>query len=299
MRHKPVLLREAIEYLRVDPAGVYLDLTFGRGGHTAALLGKLTTGRVIAFDRDEEAIIAGRSHFADETGKLQLVHAAFSSVAEIVHEPVQGVLADLGVSRDQLENADRGFSFQWEGPLRMTMDAGQALTAETLVNHYDERQLADLIYQFGEERRSRRIARAIVRERPIRSTTHLAEVVEKVVPRTPRRRSHGGRIHPATRTFQAIRIAVNDELGEIERLVETAPLLLAPGGRFAAISFHSLEDRAIKRGLRRWKERGVLEILTRRVVRPSKEEIEQNPASRSAKLRAAERTELEWPQQNG
>ncbi len=299
MRHKPVLLREAIEYLRVDPAGVYLDLTFGGGGHTAALLGKLTTGRVIAFDRDAEAIAAGRSRFAGETRKLQLVHAAFSSVAEIVQEPVQGVLADLGVSRDQLENADRGFSFQWEGPLRMTMDAGQALTAETLVNHYDERQLADLIYQFGEERRSRRIARAIVRERPIRSTTHLAEVVEKVVPRTPRRRSHGGRIHPATRTFQAIRIAVNDELGEIERLVETAPLLLAPGGRFAAISFHSLEDRAIKRGLRRWKERGVLEILTRRVVRPSEEEIEQNPASRSAKLRAAERTELEWPQQNG
>ena len=299
MRHKPVLLREAIEYLRVDPAGVYLDLTFGGGGHTAALLGKLTTGRVIAFDRDAEAIAAGRSRFAGETRKLQLVHAAFSSVAEIVQEPVQGVLADLGVSRDQLENADRGFSFQWEGPLRMTMDAGQALTAETLVNHYDERQLADLIYQFGEERRSRRIARAIVRERPIRSTTHLAEVVEKVVPRTPRRRSHGGRIHPATRTFQAIRIAVNDELGEIERLVETVPLLLAPGGRFAAISFHSLEDRAIKRGLRRWKERGVLEILTRRVVRPSEEEIEQNPASRSAKLRAAERTELEWPQQNG
>ena len=292
-------MREAIEYLRVDPAGVYLDLTFGRGGHTAALLGKLTTGRVIAFDRDAEAIAAGRSHFADETGKLQLVHAAFSSVAEVVHEPAQGVLADLGVSRDQLENADRGFSFQREGPLRMTMDAGQALTAETIVNHYDERQLADLIYQFGEERRSRRIARAIVRERPIRSTTHLAEVVEKVVPRTPRRRSHGGRIHPATRTFQAIRIAVNDELGEIERLVETVPLLLAPGGRFAAISFHSLEDRAIKRGLRRWKERGVLEILTRRVVRPSQEEIEQNPASRSAKLRAAERTELEWPQQNG
>ena len=292
-------MREAIEYLRVDPAGVYLDLTFGGGGHTAALLGKLTTGRVIAFDRDAEAIAAGRSRFADETRKLQLVHAAFSSVAEIVQEPVQGVLADLGVSRDQLENADRGFSFQWEGPLRMTMDAGQALTAETLVNHYDERQLADLIYQFGEERRSRRIARAIVRGRPIRSTTHLAEVVEKVVPRTPRRRSHGGRIHPATRTFQAIRIAVNDELGEIERLVETVPLLLAPGGRFAAISFHSLEDRAIKRGLRRWKERGVLEILTRRVVRPSEEEIEQNPASRSAKLRAAERTELEWPQQNG
>ncbi len=200
------------------------------------------------------------------------------------------------MSRDQLEDADRGFSFQKEGPLRMTMDEGQALTAETIVNHYDERQLADLIYQFGEERRSRRIARAIVRERPIRSTTHLAEVVEKAVPRAPRQRR---RIHPATRTFQAIRIAVNDELGEAERLLAEAPLLLAPGGRMAVISFHSLEDRVVKQGFRRWKERGVLEVLTRRVVRPSEEEIERNPASRSAKLRVAERTELEWPQQNG
>ena len=296
MRHKPVLLAEVIEFLRVDPAGVYLDLTFGAGGHAAALLRKLTTGRVIAFDRDEEAIAAGRRRFADESGKLQFVHAVFSSLAETVHEPVQGILADLGMSRDQLEDADRGFSFQREGPLRMTMDGGQALTAEAIVNHYDERQLADLIYQFGEERRSRRIARAIVRERPIRSTTHLAEVVERAVPRAPRQR---GRIHPATRTFQAIRIAVNDELGEAERLLETAPLLLAPGGRMAVISFHSLEDRVVKQGFRRWKERGVLEVLTRRVVRPSEEEIERNPASRSAKLRAAERTELEWPQQNG
>ena len=285
-----------IEWLRVDPAGLYLDLTFGAGGHTAALLRRLTAGRVIAFDRDKEAIAAGCRRFADESGKLQLVHAAFSSLTETVHRPVQGILADLGMSRDQLEDADRGFSFQKEGPLRMTMDEGQALTAETIVNHYDERQLADLIYQFGEERRSRRIARAIVRERPIRSTTHLAEVVEKAVPRAPRQRR---RIHPATRTFQAIRIAVNDELGEAERLLAEAPLLLAPGGRMAVISFHSLEDRVVKQGFRRWKERGVLEVLTRRVVRPSEEEIERNPASRSAKLRVAERTELEWPQQNG
>ena len=285
-----------IEWLRVDPAGLYLDLTFGAGGHTAALLRRLTAGRVIAFDRDKEAIAAGRRRFADESGKLQLVHAAFSSLTETVHRPVQGILADLGMSRDQLEDADRGFSFQKEGPLRMTMDEGQALTAEAIVNHYDERQLADLIYQFGEERRSRRIARAIVRERPIRSTTHLAEVVEKAVPRAPRQRR---RIHPATRTFQAIRIAVNDELGEAERLLAEAPLLLAPGGRMAVISFHSLEDRVVKQGFRRWKERGVLKVLTRRVVRPSEEEIERNPASRSAKLRVAERTELEWPQQNG
>ena len=296
MRHEPVLLPTVIEWLRVDPAGLYLDLTFGAGGHTAALLQRLTTGRVIAFDRDKEAIAAGHRRFADELGRLQLVHAAFSSLTEVVNEPVRGILADLGMSRDQLEDANRGFSFQREGPLLMTMNEGQALTAEAIVNHYDERQLADLIYQFGEERRSRRIARAIVRERPIRSTTHLAEVVEKAVPRAPRQR---GRIHAATRTFQAIRIAVNDELGEAERLLEEAPLLLAPGGRMAVISFHSLEDRVVKQGFRRWKERGVLEVLTRRVERPSEEEIERNPASRSAKLRVAERTELEWPQQNG
>ena len=285
-----------IEWLQVDPAGSYLDLTFGAGGHTAAFLERLATGRVIAFDRDKDAIAAGRRRFADELGKLQLVNAAFSSLTETVHEPVQGILADLGMSRDQLEDAARGFSFQKEGPLRMTMDAGQALTADAIVNHYDERQLADLIYQFGEERRSRRIARAIVRERPIRSTTHLAEVVEKAVPRASRQRR---RIHPATKTFQALRIAVNDELGEAEWLLAEAPLLLAPGGRMAVISFHSLEDRVVKQGFRRWKERGVLEVLTRRVERPSDEEIERNPASRSAKLRVAERTELEWPQQNG
>ena len=296
MRHEPVLLTEVIEWLQVDPAGSYLDLTFGAGGHTAAFLERLATGRVIAFDRDKDAIAAGRRRFADELGKLQLVNAAFSSLTETVHEPVQGILADLGMSRDQLEDAARGFSFQKEGPLRMTMDAGQALTADAIVNHYDERQLADLIYQFGEERRSRRIARAIVRERPIRSTTHLAEVVEKAVPRASRQRR---RIHPATKTFQALRIAVNDELGEAEWLLAEAPLLLAPGGRMAVISFHSLEDRVVKQGFRRWKERGVLEVLTRRVERPSDEEIERNPASRSAKLRVAERTELEWPQQNG
>tara|TARA_Y100000588_G_scaffold395173_2_gene520779 strand:- start:3887 stop:4756 length:870 start_codon:yes stop_codon:yes gene_type:complete len=289
-------VQEVIDYLKVDPKGVYLDLTFGRGGHTAALLDRLTTGRVIALDRDKSAIEAGHERFMNESGKLQLMCEKFSSVSEIVREPVQGILADLGISRDQIEDANRGFSFQRQGPLRMTMDAKQALTAKEIVNHYDERQLADLIYQFGEERRSRRIARAIVRERPIRDTTHLAEVVEKAVPRTSFRQRHKSQIHPATRTFQAIRIAVNDEIGEVEKLLATAPLMLAPGGRMTVISFHSLEDRVVKHSFRQWNTRGVLEVLTRRIVRPSTEEIAGNPASRSAKLRAAERTELEWPQ---
>ena len=293
MRHYPVLLEEAIDYLNVDPAGVYVDCTFGEGGHSQAILQRLTTGRLIALDRDSTAIEAGRERLAEYRDKLTLIHADFSTVAEFVTAPVQGILADVGVSRRHLEDPERGFSFMSEGPLDMAMDQGQRLTAETIVNHYGERQLADLIYQFGEERRSRRIARAIVRGRPIRTTTHLAEIAEKAVPRTPR-----GRIHPATRTFQAIRIAVNDELGELEKLLETAPSLLSPGGRMVAISFHSLEDRLVKQSFRSWKQEGVFDVLTRRIVRPSPGEISKNPASRSAKLRASKRTALEWPHQN-
>ena len=293
MRHYPVLLDEAIEYLNVDPAGVYVDCTFGEGGHSRAILRRLTSGRLIALDRDAAALEAGREALVEYRDKLTLIHANYSSVAEFVTAPVQGILADVGLSRRQIEDAERGFSFMSEGPLNMAMDQGQRLTAETIVNHYGERQLADLIYQFGEERRSRRIARAIVRGRPIRTTTHLAGIVEKAVPRTPR-----GRIHPATRTFQAIRIAVNDELGELEKLLETAPSLLSPGGRMAVISFHSLEDRLVKQSFRSWKQEGVFDVLTRRIVRPSPGEISKNPASRSAKLRASKRTALEWPHQN-
>ena len=292
MRHYPVLLEEAIEYLSVDPAGVYVDCTFGEGGHSEAILKKLTTGRLIALDRDSTAIEAGRERLAEYQDKLTLIHTEYSSVADFVKAPVQGILADVGLSRRHLE-PERGFSFMHEGPLNMAMDQGQRLTAETIVNHYGERQLADLIYQFGEERRSREIARAIVRGRPIRTTTHLAEIVEKAVPRAAR-----GRIHPATRTFQGIRIAVNDELGELERLMEVAPSLLSPGGRMVAISFHSLEDRLVKQSFRSWKQEGVYEVLTRRIVRPSLDEIRKNPASRSAKLRASKRTALEWPHQN-
>ena len=293
MRHYPVLLQEAIEYLRIDPRGVYLDCTFGEGGHSRAILKQLTSGRLIALDRDGSAVEAGREKLAEYRDKLTLIHANFSSVAGLVRTPVQGILADVGVSRRQLEDAERGFSFLSQGPLNMAMDQGQHLTAEVIVNHYGERQLAGLIYQFGEERRSRRIARAIVRGRPIRTTTQLAEIVEKAVPRAAR-----GRIHAATRTFQAIRIAVNDELGELEKLLEAAPELLSPGGRMVAISFHSLEDRLVKQSFRSWKQKGVFEVLTRRIVRPSLEEIRNNPASRSAKLRASQRTALEWPHQN-
>jgi 16S rRNA (cytosine1402-N4)-methyltransferase len=206
---------------------------------------------------------------------------------------VSGIVADLGLSRGQFEDEQRGFSFQREGPLDMRIDRRQALTAADIVNHYGEKDLADLIFQFGEERRSRRIARAVVRGRPIRNTTHLAEIVERVVPRTSRRR-----IHPATKTFQALRIAVNNELESLERFLEQAPLVLGPGGRLVVVSFHSLEDRLVKLAFRRWAQQEVLTILTKRVVRPSQEEVEENPASRSAKLRAAERTATPWRQQN-
>ena len=282
-----------MEYLSIDPEGVYVDCTFGEGGHSEAILQLLTTGRLIALDRDAAAIEAGRERLEEYRDKLTLIHSNYSNLAEFVTTPVQGILADVGLSRRQLEDAERGFSFLSEGPLSMAMDQGQHLTAEVIVNHYGERQLADLIYQFGEERRSRRIARAIVRGRPIRTTTHLAEIVEKAVPRAAR-----GRIHAATRTFQGIRIAVNDELGELEKLLEVAPSLLSPGGRMVAISFHSLEDRLVKQSFRSWKQTGVFDVLTRRIVRPSLDEIRKNPASRSAKLRASQRTALEWPHQN-
>ncbi len=290
-----MLLREVVEYLRIDPAGTYVDCTVGAGGYAEAILARLTTGALLALDRDPAAIQAARLRLAPYGEKVTFIEACYSEIAQKLRTetpffaPVSGIVADLGVARAQLEDPQRGFSFLRPGPLDMRMDQCQALTADQIVNYYDEKQLADLIFQFGEERRSRRIARAIVRGRPIRNTIHLAEVVERAVPRTTHRR-----IHPATRTFQALRIAVNNELGELEKLLEEAPLVLAPGGRMVVVSFHSLEDRLVKLAFRRWAQREVLNILTRRVVRPSEEEVRENPASRSAKLRAAERTATKW-----
>ena len=280
-----------LEYLNIDAGGTYVDCTLGESHYAEAILARLQSGRLIAIDRDADAIESARERLDAHRDKVTLVHASFGAVADIVGEsrPVQGIVADLGLSRGQFETPERGFSFQSEGPLDMRMDRRQTLTAEHVVNHYDERGLADLIYEFGEERRSRRIAKAIVRGRPIRDTAHLAEVVRKAVPRT----SHW-RIHPATKTFQALRIVVNSELEELDRLLEDAPRLLSPGGRFVVISFHSLEDGRVKRSFRLWAGRGVLEILTRRVVRPGEEELRENRASRSAKLRAAERTGQTW-----
>lgn len=285
--HYPVLLKESLEYLAIRPEGIYVDVTAGLGGHTRAIAERLTSGFVIASDRDAEAIELARGNTAAFAEHIRFFHGAFSDIpkalAAIGVEAVDGVLADLGVSRYQLNAAERGFSLNADGPLDMRMDRNQSLTAADLVNELPEKALADLIYQLGEERRSRRISRAIVRARPILATGRLAQVVENAVPRT-------GRIHPATQTFMALRLKVNGELEELEQLLRLAPERLKPGGRLVVLTFMSTEDRMVKRAFQAQARTEKAKILTKHVVRPSKEEILENAASRSAKLRALERT---------
>jgi 16S rRNA (cytosine1402-N4)-methyltransferase len=283
--HVPVLLNETIEYLRVNPDGVYLDTTAGLGGHTAAIASRLTTGMVVAADRDAESIEKARANTAAFQDRIRFVNARFSELTEVLKQagfgPVQGLLADLGVSRYQLTAAERGFSLQAEGPLDMRMNRTEGVTAAELVNTMAEKALADLIYQFGEERRARQIARAIVRSRPIRSTTQLAGVVESAARRT-------GRLHPATQTFMALRMAVNEEQEELDSLLEALPGLVATGGRAVILTFMSLEDRKVKHRFQELARDGRAQILTKHVVKPTEFEIQGNPASRSAKLRALE-----------
>ncbi|MDQ2898274.1 MAG: 16S rRNA (cytosine(1402)-N(4))-methyltransferase RsmH [Acidobacteriota bacterium] len=285
MSHFPVLRDEALEYLAIRPEGTYLDATAGLGGHTGEIARRLTTGKVIASDRDAESLAIARQNTLDATVKIQFIHATFSTLADVLAEAefgkVDGLLADLGVSRFQLTEAPRGFSFMTDGPLDMRMDQSRGATASDLVNRSAEKALADWIHQLGGERRARKIARAIVRSRPIRSTLHLAGVVERAVPRT-------GRLHPATLTFQALRMVVNSEQDELDRLLEIAPRLVHGGGRIVMISFMSLEDGKVKRKFREWEKDGVGKILTKRPIEPSEEETRSNPPSRSAKLRAFE-----------
>jgi 16S rRNA (cytosine1402-N4)-methyltransferase len=240
---------------------------------------------VIANDRDAESLAMARRNTAEWADRICFHQGAFSQLAAALPAcgagQVQGLLADLGVSRYQLTEPDRGFSFMAEGPLDMRMDRSTGITAADLVNQYAEKAIADLIYQLGEERRARKIARAIVRARPIRSSLHLAGVVERAVPRT-------SRLHPATRTFMALRMFVNDEQGELDRLLEIGPELLASGGRMVAISFMSLEDRKVKQRFRGLAQEGRATILTRHPLTPTEEETGLNPASRSAKLRVLE-----------
>jgi 16S rRNA (cytosine1402-N4)-methyltransferase len=293
-QHVPVLLKESLEYLNVRAGGVVVDATLGFGGHSSAIARKLGgAGRLICFDRDEQAMALAKARLdalAAELGaempRVEYVARPFSEIAAVI-KPAQldGLLADFGVSSMQLDEAHRGFSFRADGPLDMRMDPRSELTAEQVVNQADEEDLANLIYEFGEERRSRRIARAIVRARPITTTAELARVVAGCAPPIK-----GEKIHPATRTFQAIRIRVNDELGEIQTLLQSAGSLLKPSGRVVLISFHSLEDRLVKDSFRESAREGVLEILTKKPVVAEEQEALRNPRSRSAKLRAAVRS---------
>lgn len=305
--HAPVLLDEVLEVLHPRDGGIYLDGTFGLGGYARAIL-QAADCRLIAFDRDPTAIEAGAALSAAYPDRLTLVLAPFSEMERYLAGPLDGVALDLGVSSPQLDRAERGFSFRFDGPLDMRM-GGTGETAAEVVNGRSEAELADIIWRYGEERKSRSVARAIVRrraERPFARTLELADTVRGVV-----RKAKDG-IDPATRTFQALRIYVNDELGELERGLAAAERCLAPGGRLAVVSFHSLEDRIVKdflrnrstaapRGSRHLPEAGPgrppsFVLLTRQAVKPSAREAAANPRARSARLRAAERTAAPaWP----
>ena len=299
--HVPVLLKEAIDFLAVRRGGTYIDATMGLGGHSLEIAKRLgAPGHLIGFDKDPAALEIAREKLKGVVGRSSLVvgqneeadwpaielrHGSFADLANDERRTANdGILADLGVSSLQFSDAARGFSFQAEGPLDMRMDPQSEPTAEQVVNQFDERELADLIYEFGEERRSRRIARAIVRSRPILTTAQLAAVISAAA-----RSMKHERIHPATRTFQALRIFVNRELDDLRKLMESAPQLLKPGGRLVVISFHSLEDRIVKDAMREGAKQGQYKLLTKKPVTPGEEEIDRNPRARSAKLRAAEK----------
>ncbi len=296
--HIPVLGREAVSFLNPAPDKRYIDATFGAGGYTKLLLA--ANSRVLGLDRDQTAIALGADLVEQSGGRLELVEANFSELGELAGEPVDGVVFDLGVSSMQLDTAARGFSFRHDGPLDMRM-GHDGPSAADLVARASERTLADIVFQLGEERHSRAVARAIVKARaqaPITTTKRLADLVASVVRHKPTD------IHPATRTFQALRMFVNDELGELVSGLAAAERALKPGGRLAVVSFHSLEDRIVKSFLNDRSATGAgsrhrpevkkaeptFSVLTRRVVTPGEDEVAQNPRARSAKLRAAERT---------
>ena len=305
--HVSVLLRECIENLNIRPDGIYLDGTLGLGGHSFEIASRLTSGRLIGIDRDETAIARAGRRLAPFAERITLVHGNFSDACDILDElgieGVDGMLFDLGVSSPQLDEAERGFSYMQDAPLDMRMDGSAALTAYEVVNSWPEERLNRIFWDYGEERYARRITAAIARAReqkPIETTMELVALIKSALPAQALREKQ----HPAKRSFQAIRIAVNDELGEVERMIATAPDKLNPGGRLCVISFHSLEDRIVKTGIAA-RENGctcpreapvctcgfvrTLRSVSRKPILPSEEEIERNPRARSAKLRVAER----------
>ena len=306
-KHFSVLLNECIENLNIKPGGVYLDGTLGLGGHSYQIASRLTTGRLICIDRDETAIERAGKRLAPFGDRVTLVHGNFSDAAQIIDSlgipGVDGMLFDLGVSSPQLDEIQRGFSYMGDAPLDMRMDAGDSLTAYEVVNTWPEERLNRILWDYGEERYARRISRAILEHRakkPIATTLELVDIIKGAMPAAALREKQ----HPAKRSFQAIRIAVNDELGAISQMMETAPDKLNKGGRLCVISFHSLEDRIVKAGIAA-RENGctcpreapictcgfvqTLKSVSRKPILPGAEELEQNPRSRSAKLRVAER----------
>ncbi len=292
--HTPVLLDEVLEWLDIRPEGNYVDATLGAGGHSERIAQRLTSGRLISLDRDAQALELARGRLAESLGtermsRVTLVHAAFSKIAEVVRElgipMVDGVLADLGVSSMQLDRAERGFSFREAAALDMRMDTvNDALTADEIVNQWSENEIADLLYREADEHDSRRIAKMIVRARPIRDTAHLATTVAGA-----RKQWGRQRLHPATKTFLALRIAVNREMEELGQFLSRTPDTINPGGRLVVLTYHSREDRIVKHAFQQGERDGTLRVLTRHVVVPGERELFENPRSRSAKLRCAER----------
>ena len=305
--HKPVLLEECLDGLNIRPGGVYLDGTLGRAGHSLEIVKRLAAGRLIAIDRDKAALDAAPARFGEYLDRVTLVQGSFGGLAGILAslnvDGVDGMLFDLGVSSPQLDDGSRGFAYLQDAPLDMRMDQSAPLTAREVVNGWSQEELKRVLWQYGEERYAGPIAAAIVRVRenaPIETTGQLAELIRSAMPAKARREKQ----HPAKRSFQAIRIAVNDELGELERLLECALEALNPGGRLAIISFHSLEDRLVKTAYARW-ARGCtcppdfpvcvcgktprVKLVGRRPITAGEEELKENPRARSAKLRLAER----------
>jgi 16S rRNA (cytosine1402-N4)-methyltransferase len=285
------MLQEVLEWLRIRPDGIYVDATLGAGGHSEAIAESLTLGRLISLDRDAQALEIAQERLKRFGSKVNCVLSPFSRIVEAVHElgipKVDGVLADLGVSSMQLDQAERGFSFREAGPLSMRMGVNaedETLTADEIVNRWPENDMADLFYREADEHDSRRIARAIVRARPIRDTAHLATVVAG-----SRKQWGRQRLHPATKTFLALRIAVNREMEELGQFLFRVPATMNSGGRCVILTYHSREDRIVKEAFREAERQGELKVLTKHVVRPSEEEERANPRSRSAKLRCAEK----------
>lgn len=306
--HKPVLLEECIEGLKIRPDGIYVDGTLGRAGHAREIAKRLgKNGRLIGLDRDRSAIEAGSRELAPFLDRITLVHARFSEIKRIAKElnisGVDGMLFDLGVSSPQLDETERGFSYMSDAPLDMRMDNSASLDAYEIVNHWPQNEIKRILYEYGEERYAPQIARAIAKrrnEQPIKTTLALTEIIKSVMPAPALREKQ----HPAKRSFQAIRIAVNDELGEVSQMLEDAPQLIKSKGRLLVISFHSLEDRLVKNAIQR-REKGcicppalpvcacgfvqTMKSVVRKPITPSETELQENPRSRSAKLRIAEK----------